>query len=626
MSIPTDLSNLLRMFSLKHDSAHVPLPVFRDYLQRYAKHYLQQKPDLVVYLEISQDFLLEELKKLQEEDNIEIISDKSDSFVIFVPYFFIYKISKRYAEIETKYDIPFPLQSELPKEFPLALLKKITFTDDFALLNKIQPEKHFLYCLSYESDIPNFIFPGTYTAEKILNLALAKIKLFLIKDESRDYMQKKLMLANPGKEFTVRTFISRSTSHNADSFKNTADSGETTLLWGQLCAFIKQEFSKKTEKLPDEIALLQSVGIVEYLNNYYRNKLQKDLQTETALKNLLLAFQKVPYYFTMKQITQFTDTRGVPLLGQYSEEALQKFMKEKTAVSEKYIVPDILSFTNASDERFYVLAEKTVPLIISLINDSRKLVRDECITRWRNILLHFYQDDSMKNEASFADFIRTITAETAPNLYGVLNAPFSTALLSDPRLNEVQNIEINRIFPDGKLASYSEVLMLNRTELLSDTKMLLPFWYGIPFIYSIVAFFKRPRNKRQKDNTQKKKNEQQNIIKTKFTLKDAAENISSEFIPDGMTFEEAHKKYLDEWNHNLNETVRNNLTNDLNALIRDYIRGIQKTLSSANFTPERVRGLAQTLANTQNLRKIKNSKALTKYIELSILKIIKKYF
>ncbi|QOW60930.1 hypothetical protein [Treponema pedis] len=366
MSIPSDLSHLLRMFSIRKDSPQVPLPAFKDYIQRYAKHYLQQKPELVVYLEISQELLLEELKKLQIEHKVEIIADKSDSYTIFIPYFFIDKINKRYKEIETKPEIPFPLISELPKNFPVSLLKKMAVSDAFASLEVNQDGKNFLYSLDYSGDIPNLIFPGTYTAGKILNLALAKIRQFLIKDESRDYMQKRLMLANPGKEFTVRTFITRSASYTAESFKNMADSGDTTLLWGQLCAFIKQEFSKKTEKLTDEIALLQSAGIVEYLNNYYRNQLQKDLQTETALKNLLLAFQKSPYYFTMKQITQFTDTRGIPLLGQYSEKTLQDFMKEKTAVSGEFTLPDILTFKNTSEERFYVLAEKAVPLIISL--------------------------------------------------------------------------------------------------------------------------------------------------------------------------------------------------------------------------------------------------------------------
>jgi len=624
MNISTDLSHILRIFSLKRNNSQVSLSSFKDYLQHYAKRYLQQNPELVVYLEISQELLLEELKKLQAENAVEILTDKSNTIIIFIPYFFIDKTSKLYSNIETNPEIPFPLLSELPKSFPAKLLKSMALSDDFAELDEAKGGNNFMYAVGFNGDIPTLIIPGTYTADNILNLALAKIKLFLIKDESRDYMQKRLMLANPGKEYTVKNFISRVSTHTANTFKS-SDSGDISLMWGQFCAFIKQEFSKKNEKLPDEIAILQAAGIIDYLNNYYRNRSQKDLQTETALKNLLLDFQKVPYYFTMKQITQFTDTRGVPLLGQYTEEVLQNFMKEKTAASGKYIVPDILTFTNTSEERFYLLAEKAVPLVISLINEARKPVRDECIKRWHNILFNFDQEEAMKTEAAFANLIRSLTAEVSPNLYGLLNAPFTVSLLSDPRLNEIQSVEINRVFPNGKLALYSEILMLNRAEMLSDTKILLPFWYTLPIISRIIAFFKRPRNK-QKDEKPKTKETKQQIAKPKLTLKDVAENIAGEFIPEGMTFDEVLKRYLDEWNQNLNTTIRDNLTEDVNALIRDYIRSVQKTLSSLNFTAERVRGLAHNLAETPSLSKIKNKKNLTKYIELYILKVVKKYF
>ena len=624
MNISTDLSHILRIFSLKRNNSQVSLSSFKDYLQHYAKRYLQQNPELVVYLEISQELLLEELKKLQAENAVEILTDKSNTIIIFIPYFFIDKTSKLYSNIETNPEIPFPLLSELPKSFPAKLLKSMALSDDFAELDEAKGGNNFMYAVGFNGDIPTLIIPGTYTADNILNLALAKIKLFLIKDESRDYMQKRLMLANPGKEYTVKNFISRASTHTANTFKS-SDSGDISLMWGQFCAFIKQEFSKKNEKLPDEIAILQAAGIIDYLNNYYRNRSQKDLQTETALKNLLLDFQKVPYYFTMKQITQFTDTRGVPLLGQYTEEVLQNFMKEKTAASGKYIVPDILTFTNTSEERFYLLAEKAVPLVISLINEARKPVRDECIKRWHNILFNFDQEEAMKTEAAFANLIRSLTAEVSPNLYGLLNAPFTVSLLSDSRLNEIQSVEINRVFPNGKLALYSEILMLNRAEMLSDTKILLPFWYTLPIISRIIAFFKRPRNK-QKDEKPKTKETKQQIAKPKLTLKDVAENIAGEFIPEGMTFDEVLKRYLDEWNQNLNTTIRDNLTEDVNALIRDYIRSVQKTLSSLNFTVERVRGLAHNLAETPSLSKIKNKKNLTKYIELYILKVVKKYF
>ncbi|MGI5085533.1 hypothetical protein [Treponema putidum] len=622
MTIYTDLLHLLRLFSLRRDNAQVTLQPFQDYLHRYARRFLQQKPELAVHLEISLDTLLNELKKIQEDGDIEITTDKSNTTIIFVPYYHVDNISRQYANLEQHPDIPFPLLSDLPKNFPGKLLKTITLSDDIALINPESKESSFLYVLNYNGDIPALIFPGSYKTEKLLNLALDKVKLFLSKDESRDYMQKRLLVANPGKEFTVKTFITRAMSHSVNSFQNVKESGDNYILWGQLCAFIKQEFAKKNEKLPDEIALLQAVGILEYLNNYYRNRVQKDIQTDTALKNLLLAFQKAPYYFTMKQITQFTDSRGVPLLGQYSEETLQNFMKEKTSTSEKYIIPDILSFTNSSNDRFYLLTEKVVPLLISLINEARKPVRELCIKKWHEMLLNFEQDESMKNDAAFNELLKEIVSHSTPNLYGLLNAPFILSIIADPRLNEIQAMEINRIFPAGKPAAYNEILMLNRYEILSDTKILLPFWYTIPIISSIIAFFKRKKKKPQPVQPEKKETVYK---KPKLKLKDVAEKIAAEFLPEGMTIDQALEKNLDEWNHTLGHPARENLTEDVNALIRDYLRGVNRTISVTSFTADRVRGLAKTLLESPGLLKIKERNAIENYVELYILKLVSQY-
>jgi hypothetical protein len=35
------------------------------------------------------------------------------------------------------------------------------------------------------------------------------------------------------------------------------------------------------------------------------------------------------------------------------------------------------------------------------------------------------------------------------------------------------------------------LLMINRKDLLTDTRILLPFWYSIPALTLIISFFKR---------------------------------------------------------------------------------------------------------------------------------------
>ena len=67
------------------------------------------------------------------------------------------------------------------------------------------------------------------------------------------------------------------------------------------------------------------------------------------------------------------------------------------------------------------------------------------------------------------------------------------------------------------------------------------------------------------------------------------------------------------------------LTEDVNSLIRDYTRRVMKTLTASTFTKERVKNLAATLVRTPNMQKIKDSKSLTEYVELYILRLVSNY-
>ena len=58
------------------------------------------------------------------------------------------------------------------------------------------------------------------------------------------------------------------------------------------------------------------------------------------------------------------------------------------------------------------------------------------------------------------------------------------------------------LFINGELLPYSEILLMDRTKLLSDAKILLPFWYSIPIFSWIARMILRPpkakRGKKQK--------------------------------------------------------------------------------------------------------------------------------
>ena len=66
----------------------------------------------------------------------------------------------------------------------------------------------------------------------------------------------------------------------------------------------------------------------------------------------------------------------------------------------------------------------------------------------------------------------------------------------------------------------------------------------------------------------------------------------------------------------------NLLTEDVNSLIRDYMRKVIRTISAQTFAVDRVETLANALCRTPNMQKIKEHEALYMYVQLYILRLV----
>lgn len=438
------------------------------------------------------------------------------------------------------------------------------------------------------------------------------------------------MIANPGKELSIKNNLIQFQTRPSESLRSLKHSKDSFTFWSYLCSFIRQDYVKKSEKTPEETSLLQSIFITEHMNNYYRNKVQQDLQRETALKNLEIAFQKSPLFFDMETITRFTDTRGVPLLGQYKKEDLENFIKEKTGGGGLNSLPVLLMF-KANNNRYFVLKEKIVSLLVILCNESRKTIKDTITKEWYQLMSNYRQEEAMKNQSDFEKKLDSLSKTLTPILHTLLNASFIPLLAMEGIQSDDQSGF--KLFDHGRLLPLSELLILNRQELLTDTRIMLPFWYTLPIVSSILAFFHRPKKKK---NIQTKKTifespEKETAHKTepreahkkrKEDLKHAAKQIEKKLVPEGSTLEAEMSTQIDLWNRNLDAHIKENLTDDVNSLIRDYIRHIIKTLRASTIDIARIENLATTLVDTPSLMRIKNRDSLLAYVQLYIIKLL----
>ena len=250
----------------------------------------------------------------------------------------------------------------------------------------------------------------------------------------------------------------------------------------------------------------------------------------------------------------------------------------------------------------------------------------------------------MKEGPAFENCLEREVQSASPILYALLNASFLPVISFDEQGPDKINLYRNNM-----LIPYSELLMLSRHEIYTDAKIKLPFWYSLPLIPWLIMLFTGKKKSRPKKTVNKvahttateivqKQRKAEDLAKVrernfrdgedpkvarKKELRNAAVAIEGELVPESSSLERELNIYRKTWNNRIGKENNQNLTDDVNSLVRDYMRKVLKTLKSESFTKDRVESLAESLVNTPSLMKIHEHGALKMYIELYIVKLIK---
>lgn len=634
MAATSNIAVLLKYFATKQNSAFVVYKDFADYIKRYAQHNVEEIPELVSYLGNPESAIDKELIPLIESKQVALIDQDPAKKQIFVTGFYNSKFADRYKEIQSNAAVPFPTLSDLPKMAPLDVLNKQNSQDIvFNLMTKQDKNDRQLYAIIIPNNVPAVIFPGNVPVSLLVDSVMEKIRRMLKKEEYHDYYLKKLRIANPGKEMTSKNFFTDFVSKPDVAMRSLESAGDSFYFWNQLCYFIKQDYEKVKDFTQEDINVLQSVYIAEIVISFFKNEAQKNLQRESALKTLQLLLQKPPYYFTMDTILKFTDTKGIPLYGQYTEKDLKDFLQKETTESSNQELPQLLVFKVDNGTRYFVYKNNVIPLIVRLASDAHTAIDEKLTKEWFRLLQNFEKRPEMNDEGAFNKKLEAECAVEAAPLYALLNANFLPILNMEMQATSTAGAQ-GSIFEGDEMMSYAGILQLNRNTILDNAKILLPVWYTIPVISWIIALFTKKSNKKKKaqkpkttavvkeENTEEEQHTQKPVSK-KDALKHAAQMVEAEFVPAGSTIDAEMTSYRKQWNKMITKEANNNLTEDVNALIRDYLRKVLRTLPAKGFTADRIRELADQLCNTPNMKKITEHDALVNYTQLYMVHLVK---
>lgn len=638
MATSANLSSIIRFYAEKQKSPFIDLREFCAYVKKYAEHHVEEQSDLVKYLGDPTNTITAELQGLSEKHLVSVLTNGPKKTIVSISFFANLYVNQ-YKEIVKNEATPYPLVTDLPKQFPThALEKKLADKYIISLIDKPAQNLPFLYILEFTREIPSLLIPACIPIKTLIETSQMKIRKILKKEEHHDYILKKLRSTNPTKEISIKNFFSHFVDSNNPQFEDFSQ-GDDYYIWNQTLYYIRQDFEKIQDKTSEDINILQAAQISEIHCTYLKEKFQNDRRREEALKELEGALSKQPFFYTMNQILAFKDQNGKTLLGKYSEEDLKEFMQKSTTEGDANELPPLLVFKVESGTKYFIYKKKVIQVIVRLCNEAHESIASYIEEKWFKSLLDYEKTNEMTDEMAFETMLHSLVKKESPILSAILNASFINSLSYEH--DDDETMQGMLIFDNGELVSYSELLLLDRQKLYTNAKAKLPFIYTVPILSWILNLINSNKKKKKKSSVskseetssiesilqndepeEKKKSGTTKTVNKQEALAAQAKEITKELIPEGSTIDRELNYLERQWNRLITKQANMQLTEDVNALIRDYTRNVVKTLSATTFTRERVENLAKTLCRTPNMQKISESNALLEYVTLYILRLV----
>ena len=98
--------------------------------------------------------------------------------------------------------------------------------------------------------------------------------------------------------------------------------------------------------------------------------------------------------------------------------------------------------------------------------------------------------------------------------------------------------------------------------------------------------------------------------------------LIARWVPPGASVDRTLEGLVDRWNPLIDPGPKQDLVKDVNALARDFLRPIRRSLVAQPPDAARIASLAEQLAASRSLAKIGNREPLLRYLSLYMLQAL----
>ncbi len=672
MSAKNDLEQVLRAYSMKKNTGKIS----RYNLEKYASHWTEEfrktKPDFADFTTCSSERFGDLIAELEKEGTIELERDENNSQEISYLRYYAHFVTNIYADVERDPETPFPNEQFYGGAFPASVVEAVDVKTGFIdILESARKESGVVYRLGFPEGIRSMIVVSDLLLTKLLPLCTVRIRSYLSYQKNNEYAYNKLVGLFPRKESNLRDMLANIMTQQRTALNTIRDPDDFTFhFWSNLSTMVVNEFREKENKLDREHSFCQAAYLIGMYGLYFKTKKKDKRERELALKAAEEKLKSPPYLHSFNDIYAFKDRNGLPISRKVSREDLAKYLERKTKNEQEDPLPNILRLRTVDKKEYFIAKERALTMVLQRCHSAGKDLKQQYVQEWAEILGDFKKSSHMSNRKLFQEDMWKRLEETDPVLSSALRFELIFILLKETKPMKEVYYEANRILDEkqGKLIPIDEILRLDPKRLITEARTYLPLWKSIPLVGLLGVYLGRvfssvkrksrsraeggdasPRPKPaalQKESKPKKaqgpppsepmggamvmepppagrRSQGKEEIQRQREYKKAVAKLTESYLEEGKSIDLTLDELVEAWNPIMEGKAKNDLVEDVNSAVRDFLRKIRRKIMSPP-DKARIHNLAAKVAEYQAFERIKNKRDFQTYIELYMLKLLGK--
>lgn len=654
MSNPKITHKLLKAFAEKTKNPIINFDSFQVFVKRYADKKVSSIPDLNMYSSNTKTVLTADLEDLASRGIC--LLDYEDVSIVAVQYpaYLLEALDLIYRDIEKDPTIPFPTTDTFSNTLPDSMTQVVNVKNDFVeWIGYEEMSKPIVIRLEFPEGFKNMLLSSGAFFNSLLELSLQKIRTYLHDQSNFNYIYHKLAGILTNQEVSVQPFLEDIVSKPNKTVETILKPTEFTFrAWTTLGNILIHDIKQKASKLASEISLCQATYLIGFYNVRNKGVEQKKKETESSMKQLEQALKKSPYFFSLQEIYNLTGAKGVSFMKKVGKEKIHAFLEKRSKSEDKNSFPELIRIKTEKNNEFFINKDTLLILVLRKLDSMRTEVRNALLGEWMGAFRDFKKLPEMKSDEKYEIDIADRVKKGDPLLWAMLRFELLYLLAEEADVpghikNEIENMIDAK---ERALRPLPEILKLEREEMLEDVKGRLPVWMTTPVLSAIVLFLKRLVTSSKKDKKKKKKKKARKSGRvpaaagpapvrgaspsgaaprgasgqsSKAKLVQFREHIGKlreEYVGSSQSVERTLEGLIEKWNTLLDPRARENLVEDVNSAIRDYLRRFKSTLIASPPDSEQLQRIAIRLAEQPIFSGIKRKEDFWRYIELYIIK------